>query len=84
MLLTSALTLRAIDLGQVEEELVVLALGVAQRRLRRHLERLVLADRVLSFAGQTSRRARSRAVLGRDLQGVAAPCEVRAPCTARA
>ena len=70
MLLTSALTRGPIDLGEVEEERVVLALGVAQRRLRRHLERPVLRPGlVLRRAHHHAQRA-AGAVFGRDLDGV--------------
>ena len=61
---------RALDLRQIEEERVVLALGVAQRRLRLHVDRLV--PRIGPVLGRADVHAQvaARAVLRRDLNRV--------------
>ena len=64
------LDLGPVDLRQAEEEGVVLALRVAQRALRLHVDRLVLRVRlVLGRADHDAQRA-AGAVLGRDLDRV--------------
>ena len=67
---------REVGIRQVEEEGVVLALGVPQRRLRRHADGLALGvGLVLGRAERDAERA-ARAVLGRDLDRVAEALEV--------
>jgi len=50
---TSILIAGTVHLGQVEEEGVVRALALAQRHLRRHVDRVLCFGFDLSLAGQT-------------------------------
>ena len=59
-LTSSCRSRRAVGLGQVEEEVEVLALGVAQRRLRRHVDAPCAAGSPCPWPGRPRRRARSR------------------------
>ena len=56
-----------IDLRQVEEERVVGALGVAQRRLRRHVDRLVLGVGAILGRADVDTQIAAGAILGRHL-----------------
>ncbi len=64
---------RAVRFGQVEEESEVVALGVAQGLLGRHVERLVLRVRLVLRGAHGDAEAAARAVLRRDLDRVGVP-----------
>ena len=62
--------LRPVGLGQVEEERVVLALGLAQRRLRMHVDGLVLGIGLVFGRTEHHAEGAAGAILGRDLDRV--------------
>ena len=70
------LDLGAVDLGQIEEEVVVVALGLAQRHLRRHVEGLVLRVRLVLGRADPDAELAAGAVLRRHLDGVLLAREV--------
>ena len=71
--------LRQIDargVGQVEKERVVVALGVAERRLRVHVDRLVPGVRPILGRADVHAQVAARAVLRRHLNRVRPPLEL--------
>ena len=69
----------AVGLEQRKEELVVEAFGLAQRKLRGHVERFVLGVRLVLGRTHLNAQRAARAILGRDLDG-----EIHAGYTGRA
>ncbi len=72
------LDLGAVGVGQAEEELVVRALRLAQRRQRRHVDRLVLRVRLVLGRADRHAQAAAGAVLGRHLDRVLLALELGA------